>query len=362
MPTQGGPEEIGALSMGVNVPIEEVAAQLAKVGPIAEKAGEEAGKAFKQGVEKGADGTKWQGEGSAGFVGPPRPTGAAEQARQWGLLKEEAAGINAGGAGGGATIAGQAGGGGAGGGSFLGLVATLESLIATFQRFEKMGEQISLLIGDNNRTMRDLNLYLSENARLRDTQQQTQDQIEQKKLEGAMLVDIEEKQKKRAARIADKGKAEDSWMNNTTLATGDVIAATLWGDLAGEPGTMFNNWTSLITGDFGAMKGIFETKQARTNAAREKEIFTLSDDIKRVTGRYRTQFNTAGILETELGLPQGSVLQGQNMGPAGAEAFRMWVHQNTEQARQVAEWQSKIYYQQQAELMNRAVPRMVPIR
>jgi len=150
MSTPGGPNEIGAVSVGVTADLSQLAQDMQGAAPIAEKAGEEAGKAFNKGVEKATTeggGAKWMGEGSDGFVGPARPTGKDEAARQWALANEEAAALNAGGGGG----AGAAESGGAGGGAVVdaaSILAAAKLIQLAVSEFAAAGQKIGIAIGE----------------------------------------------------------------------------------------------------------------------------------------------------------------------------------------------------------------------
>lgn len=75
-----GPNEIGAASIGVSANLDALRKDFQTAQAEAAAAGQKAGEAFAQGM----------GEGQDGFVGPPRPTGKDEAARQWRMTQEQA--------------------------------------------------------------------------------------------------------------------------------------------------------------------------------------------------------------------------------------------------------------------------------
>lgn len=316
--------------MGVNVPIEDIAAQLDKVGPIAEKAGEEAGKAFAKGASGGAKAGGIDGKALWTEMGGDQAKAAVDK-----LVSDDAANKA------------QAAASGSSGGTGAGLMAAgaVAAMIATAEKFEAIGEKIGSALFEGTKQQ----LELQQAIRMLNDSLQTQIELQRKQFEARTG-----NNKNVSPAMEDRKQKLEA----ETQALEEEQASIGFGDIL-EGAASF-----AIRNPFGGQRLIKTTRMQRQEQIDENKdrLNILRGGSTGIAGNQRANFNTGGILESELGLPPNSVGNGESLSPGNAEIFRDFVHQNQAQARDMARWQSLSYQQQQEEIHNRTTTRMQPIR
>jgi len=339
MAQSGGPEKVGAVSFDVNANLAPAQKSLEDIKTEAGKKGEEAGKAFSEGVAKGAkagaEATKFTGEGSDVFVGPARPTGKDEAARQWALTQEQAAaGGSVGGHGGGAEADAAAGGGIGPQATALAMVAAARVLTAAVEKAAAIGYEIGKTIGDG----------------LADTRKQ--------------MLELDQALRANAASLGTSQSQRDAHYAQITAGNPNI-------------GTAANDRTKFLESENVRLEAelikekqhVNETKQnvaeyavSKYNiSAIEREIAENKDAMdsrggsrrqaSEVGARQRREGTFGGrLMEGGVADPNQPIGIGAPLGVADAAAVDDWIRNNREQAKAAAEWQQKSWMQRQEQI------------
>lgn len=348
MANPGGPNEIGAISVGV---VPDLSA-MAQVPAAAAKAGEDAGKAHAEGFAKGAKGVKltltqaeWEGMGGHG----PTPSGPGSSsvigaggkgayelvdsgrymlAADGGNVPKFPGGINGPVNPGGATkvVSGWGAGGGGMGGD--GSAMDVAKISAALYGLKELLETLSNGLFSNTEQMIQLRQGLAENQRsLSKSIEQRESHFSQ--ITGGNL-NISDSMNKRISEMErEKQDIEDQLAQ--PYSVGDVLDyAVTESGLAG-----------------GDAKTGRQQQSAQVKVLDDK-LANLRKQASGVTARQRAKGTLGGILRDEgFGDPNVPMGPGPSLSPSDAAYIRDQIKLNPDWAKEQAKWQQMSYEQQQ---------------
>lgn len=337
MSQQGGPNEIGAVSVGVGADLEALRKGLEQAKQDAGKAGEDAGKAFVEGMGKGADsGPASIGSGKGSAPGSKLPPIGPDLWKEMGgdALESDLAGAAAGGeAAGGAGMAGGLAAGAAITGIAMAIIAASNKMVEAIERQAKSNYELGKSLGDalfeTRKQMLELDQAIRFSAESLAKQQAINSGIYDRATGGNLNVSKE---------ADDRRKQLESEV--------EADRAKLLQFQTNVPKKLFE---SLISND---RKGFLDT--ATEEAALERQ---LAEDEGRLN---RQLAQTGGIVNRErmrstLGgraiaggiAERGEIGWGPSLSPAGAAAVDDMIRDNPSAMREQLKWLRMNYMQQQ---------------